>query len=583
MLRSFSLSLVISAGAFAQQYPQGFFRMPVDSTVLLSGNFGEIRHDHFHYGWDIKTGGKEGVRVLAAGDGYVSRLRAGPGGYGKAIYITHPNGYVTVYAHLSAFNDSIGHHVKKMQYEKELYEVDFLLDSAILPVKKGELIGLSGNTGFSEAPHLHFEIRDAKTEEIINPYFFGLNVTDKIKPFFSLLAVYPLDGGLVNGSTEPVYLPVTGKPGAYKLFSKDSIVVSGSIGFGLEVFDSESGSSGLNQVYSLELQVDGKTVYAYEMTRFAFDQTRYVNCHIDYKAQRAEKETIQKAFLLPGNKFPVYKNVKNNGIIDFKTDSMHTVKFLAKDYYGNASEVTFAVKSKGAQINSQKKCREFPSEDAVRQYPLKFDSAYSLDWWATIQIPPYALFENTCFTIAFFSKTFEGIQVVKLKDSIYSLLVEIEDKNVPLFQPLSLAIPCDTSVHDSLKAKLLIIQLDDKGNFTSKGGQYKNGRVSTKLWNFGTFAIAMDTTAPKIREPKLPKGGSIAGLKTLEFKISDELSGIKTYRVEIDGKWILFEYEPKKRSLFCKTSDLPAGKHTLKVEVSDSKGNKTVKWLTYAK
>lgn len=589
----FLLFLLQSVTLFSQNYPTAFFRMPVDTVVRLSGNFCEIRYDHFHYGWDIKTGGKEGLKIVAAGDGYVSRIKAGPNGYGKALYITHPNGYVTVYAHLSAFNTAIGNYVTTEQYKKESYEIELFPPKDSLKVKKGELIALSGNTGFSEAPHLHFEIRDEKTEEIINPYFFGLKIADNVKPFFKTLAIYPQsDGGIINGNNEPYYIDLIKKNGVYQYKLKDSVVVTGNIGFGIEVFDTENNNGGQNQIYSLELQIDGKKIYAYEMTRFAFDQTRYVNAHIDYYAQRVLKKTLQKAFLLPGNKFPIYRDVMNNGIVNFTGDSTHTGKFIAKDYYGNTSEFVFVIKVKKKQKPIMLKSSTYPDESFEE---LKCDGgilisvipndefAYSDSNYYKIKIPANSFYEMYKYAICTY---YDGSKITTHKDKINSTLsysYKIHGKYIPIHNSYSLSLKTD-SLPDSLINKLLIVSIDDKGNFSSKGGQYDSGWITTKVWSFGTFAVAIDTTAPVIKQPKLPKGNIITTQKKLEFKISDNLSGIKTYRVELDGKWLLFEYEPKAQSLFClNNADLPKGKHTLKVTVTDNKGNTAVKWFTYNK
>jgi hypothetical protein len=571
-IKPIALFLFISLQIFGQNYPTNFFRMPVDTLVSLSGNFGEIRYDHFHYGWDIRTGGKEGMKIVAAADGYVSRIKTGTYGYGKVIYVTHANGYVTVYAHLSAFNDSIGFYVKNEQYKLQSYETELFPKVGELKVKKGEFIALSGNTGSSEAPHLHFEIRDEKTEEIINPYFFGLDIPDTVKPFFKTLAVYPLLEGVVNGTTnQPTYIELQKKNGKYVFKNKDSVVVTGNFGLGIEVYDLENKTPGQNQIYSLELELNGKIVYTFELKRFAFDQTRYVNCHIDYKAQRKDKKGIQRTHIIDGNKFPGYSTTENNGMLNLSNDSIHRVRFIAKDFYGNTSVFTFYIQSKRNQAAENRMLQE---EGGLNKYQINYKDSFALNGdYLKLFVP-----KNTFYS----SFTLEVSKFLSIKQT-YSIPFVLRDYYVPLHKYITISLKNTVQVADSLKKKLTIVSVNNNGGFVNEGGEYNDNWVTTKTRSMGLYTIAMDSTAPKIKIPILPKSKNINTLQAIEIKVSDNLTGIKEYSAYIDGEWILMEYEHKKNTFIIINGDLPKGKHTITINAMDGKENKSSISFEYVK
>ncbi|HEY0030307.1 MAG TPA: M23 family metallopeptidase, partial [Bacteroidia bacterium] len=308
---------------FAQNaYPQNDFRSPVDSTLGLAGNFGEIRPNHFHAGFDIRTNNREGMPIYAVADGYVSRIKISAYGYGKALYIAHTNGYTTVYGHLKIFNAGIQNFTEKVQYSKESFEVDTALSSIQLPVKKGDFIGFSGNTGGSQGPHLHFEVRDTKTETPVNPYFFGFKVNDTVKPRITQLAIYPMDEkASINGKHAAKKIAPVYSKGKYTYLKTDTISVNGAIGFGIECYDTETKSTNKNSVFSIELQSGGKRIFYYELEKFTFENARYVNAHVDYASKQLHNTKIQKCFLAKNNQLGIYKNVINNGVLEFNDDS----------------------------------------------------------------------------------------------------------------------------------------------------------------------------------------------------------------------------------------------------------------------
>jgi hypothetical protein len=340
----------------SRQYPQNYFRYPLDLPPSTAGSFGELRPNHFHSGLDFKTNQTTGYPIHAVFDGYVSRLRVQFGGFGNAIYITHPNGYTTVYGHIESFSPAMEKLVREYQYQQQSFEVDFNLEPMQLPVCKDDIIALSGNAGASEGPHLHFEIRDAKTEETINPQLFGLTIPDKVPPTIYAIGIYHLDGNPFSEKTPRQFLQVTGRNGSYHLTRPAVINLNGETGFGITTNDMNSVSRNYNGVYSIELKLDGNPVYTFAVERFAFDQTHAINAYIDYPEFLKAHRWIQKCFILPGSKISLYPQSINRGIINFDDDAIHQVEYVVKDVAGNTSTLSIKVKSSHAEnriINSK--------------------------------------------------------------------------------------------------------------------------------------------------------------------------------------------------------------------------------------
>lgn len=540
-------------------YPTDYFRSPVATPITLAGNFGEIRPNHFHAGFDIRTNNKEGALVFAVAEGYVSRIRISPVGYGNALYITHPNGYVSVYGHLRNFNPAIQAYAKAVQSFLQSFEIDTLLVPGTLPVNKSDIIAFSGNTGGSQAPHLHFEIRDEKTEMPINPYYFGFQVKDHIRPTISSIVIYPLGAtATVNGKQAPKKLIPVKIKDAYLIAKSDSIHVNGEIGFGINCFDKENGSSGPNGVYSIELQESGKRLFYYEMEKFTFDNARYVNAHIDYAEKQRHHQVIQKCFLSKNNLLEIYKDVKKQGTVHFQDDSIHWIKFIVKDFEGNKSELSVKVKS------SSKTRIPAPQQTIPVLNCLEENQVSKPD--ITVFIPANALYDD----LAFVYKKTAGAKTT------FSDVHHLADETIGLQKAIVITMNA-SRVPDHLKTKACIVSMD-KGKFNYEGGALLNGSLVAESKHFGNFAIAVDTVPPKITTTVKPlPGDSIANfsqLKSLRFIVTDNLSGVKKYRATIDGKWVVCAYDAKNDLLTYTFEESPGtGLHYFKLVVSDDRDN----------
>ena len=552
------LSILIQAQDIYKSidYPQNYFRLPLDIVPVISGSFGELRGNHFHSGLDYKTNQREGYPVYAVADGYISRLRVSATGFGNAVYITHPNGYTSVYGHLKKYNDRITQTVKTYQYRIESFEVDFPLLSVEIPVKKGDLIAWSGNSGGSGAPHLHFELRDTQTEETINPQLFGLTIPDRVKPTINGLYLYRLNDEPFSEYTPKQYFQVAGANGVYKLNQSPIINVSGQFGFGIITNDKNSASANSLGIYSIELELNGKTIYNSVWEKFTFENSRAINSHLDFPALLKTGRRIQKSFVDPGNPLKLYKTLVNNGLLTITNNEIHNVQYLIKDVAGNTSRLNFRVKYNADAVIKAKHI------DATTRFPFDQDNRFD-SGAIKVFIPQGALYTDLCFNYNSLPKS----------TGAFSKIHKIHNNLTPLQKFYTLWIRPDSTLTEELKSKAIIV--DSKR--ISQGGIYEDGFVKASARNFGSFYVAVDTVPPQIIPINISNGKNMVAIPKLIFKISDNLSGIRSYRGTINGRWVLMEFDGKSATLWHTFDEqtLP-GVHNLQLFVTDMKNNSNI-------
>jgi hypothetical protein len=536
------------------QYPQDYFRAPLDIPMQLAGNFGELRPNHFHAGFDFKTNQREGLNIYAAADGYISRIKISQFGYGKAIYISHPNGYTTVYGHLQSGVGEIEKFIKKEQYKAKSYEIEVTPNPNELKVKKGDVIAISGNTGGSEGPHLHFEIRDGTTEKTLNPLLFGFNkfITDTKNPTVTNVMVFPVDeNSIVNQSKTPVSLSLDlQKDGTY---IAQKVMASGKIGFGIVANDYDNVSWNPNGVYKVTSYLNGSPFFGYQFDVMSFDEMRCVNALIDYKRYKKMKQRVQKLFMKNPFSWSNITATTANGVINLNKNTSQTVRIEVADFFGNVTKISIPIvysASNAVDVNTP----------VVSKYTIKAkkDNIFSLNG-VTVSFPTNTFYDD--FTMNF-----------DVKNGILTL----HEDTVPAHSNFNITF--EDSISDAKEREKMFIAYFDGKKFnycTTK--QYKN-TFTTYVKTLGQYKLMKDTIAPKVSMSKVIKDKWLSDQKTFQLTISDDLSGIKTFDGYLNGKWILLEYESKLKRLTHKFSDgvVAEGKNELKVIVTDNVGNSTI-------
>ncbi|MFL1012105.1 M23 family metallopeptidase [Flavisericum labens] len=555
------LFLVISIASRAQNnYPQDYFSSPLEIPLILSGTFAELRSNHFHSGLDIKTQQRRGLKVKASANGFVSRIKVSHYGYGKALYITHPNGYTTVYAHLQKFSPDIEAYVKKQQYNKESYEIELFPAVGVLAVAKDSLVAYSGNSGGSGGPHLHFEIRD-KQERPMNPLLFGIDIKDTSFPIVKSLYAYTLDrNSFINKSQSKQRLRLTPlKNGDY---IAENIEAIGNIGFGIETIDRQDYAANSNGVYNIQTFVNGSSTFELDFKRFSFSETKHLNELIDYEHYSTKKERIQKLFK-ENNPLSIIKPRVNDGMLSIQDSTQSVYKIRVSDFKNNESWVT-------VQVKGTKNSTAEPEKPQVTPYYLKSNQTTNLKQG--------------------------GVKVDFYKDTFYKdFYIDFEVKNdtLKLHEDImacqkNFSISFDVSKYSKEDIeKLYIARLVGYSQYPSYTHTKRKGNLLTaSTKKLGTYTLATDSIKPTISSSNFKDGQWMSNYRYLKIKIDDEGSGISNYRAAVNGKWILMEYDYKTKIL---THDFNDGiitdtKNNLKVIVTDNVGNNsTFEALFYRK
>lgn len=611
------LLLVLAAYSYAQQnYPQNYYTFPIKpgQRNYLSGKMGELRSNHFHGGLDIKTEGREGLKVHATADGYIYRIKVSSYGYGKVLYMQHPNGQKSVYAHLQQFDQKIEDYVLKQQYQKEDFFIELFPSPNQFTFKRGEVIALSGNSGSSGGPHLHFEIRNANDEPLKTLRFGFPEIVDQIPAEVRAVALRTKDpNARINGEFGRVELPLVKTKYSYQAI--ENIKAIGWLGIDLYAFDKADGVHNKYGIYDLTVEVNGKLIHQHLVDHFSFFESRSIHTFTDYAHLKRERQTFQRAYIEDGNSLPFFPMKKeNDGKIFIEDGEQYDIVLRLKDVFGNTSKVLFTIVG-DAKVQPQRRKNALSRNFVIDENTLVFHTeklkegetsklfikghdydlrpAYEVAgrdvfiWDMREGLPdsitwPKGIerlgFDQTVPATIPFIYSNNQLDITFSKTALYDTLYlqttttdkgfQIQDREVPLFKRIQVNFRPTVTIDNKAKTRLYSVQ--GRGRFSYEGGYWRGNQISFSTRTFGEYVLKEDTDKPTIDLVRHANNQIV-------FKIKDNTSGIKSFRATLNGKWLLMRFDHRKDMIwsdrFDKTKPL---KGEFRLVVTDNVGNETV-------
>jgi Peptidase family M23 len=547
--------ILFSNNIFAQifppkNYPKGYFSWPVKATKALVANFGELRPNHYHMGLDCRTDQHENLPVLAAAEGYIAKVKIEPSGFGRCIYINHPNGLTTLYAHLNDFYPELEKYVTEQQYKLESWKIYIDIPANLFPVKKEQFIAYSGNTGGSQGPHIHFEIRDTKTEKVLNPLLFGFPITDKIAPAVLRLALYDRTKSTYEQS--PRFISLKKVKGIYQTVPAVISLPTTQTSFAITAYDIYSGSTNQNGIYEADLYDGDNPIIGFQLDSISYDETRYLNAHIDFKLRNSGGPFVQHLSRLPGYPQGVYKEANGNGVIDLSDNETHNIKIDVKDAEGNTSVVRFGVKSSGAAA------KELPAQNMFKPGYLNVFENSNLSFY----LAENELYDSVNFKVTPLPGTHIG-----------AIAYLLHSGNIPVHTFYNVKIKNSAAPNPSrMIMRRWWGSKTDYAKAEPEGDWY-----GSSFKALGNVELYEDSDPPTITPVGFKNGMNAAKLNRLVFVIRDATDELSNFRAELDGKWLRFSNDKGKTFIYKFDEHCGAGEHELKLKVEDCAGNRVEK------
>jgi len=557
------LMLLVNFISFAQHfptknYPKGYFSWPVEAKKALVANFGELRPNHYHMGLDCRTDQVENRRVLASADGYIAKVKIEPVGFGRCIYINHPNGLTTLYAHLNDFNPALEKYITEQQYQLQSWKVFLDVPPGLFSVKKGQFIAYSGNTGGSQGPHVHFEIRDTKTDKVLNPLLFGFPVVDNIPPDILRLAVY--DRNVSTYEQSPRFYSIKKVNGIYVTIPSLLTINTNKVSFAVTAYDRYTGSTNKNGIYQAVLYDNDQPVSGFQLDSIRYDETRYMNAHVDYKLRSGGGSWVQHLSRLPGYPPGVYKDISGDGVIDIADGAVHPIKIEVKDAEGNTSLLKFNLQA--SNIPPVKYVYDPLGINQQKEFLPGFINVFE-NSHISFYLPENALYDSIRFK---YNETIPGQG---------NTIFQLHNGNVPVQSLFPVKIKNSTTANPG---KMVMHRFwNDKNDYArairvSMGNEKDWYQASFRA--FGNFQLVEDIIPPTIIPVGIREGMNAAKLNRIAFVIKDNTKELQNFSAFLDGKWLRFTNDKGSAFIYKFDEHCPPGAHELKISVEDCVGNK---------
>lgn len=543
-------------------YPKGYFRNPLGVPMDLSGNFGELRPNHYHMGLDLKTLKRENLPVYAAAEGYISRVKIEPGGFGRAIYINHPNGFTTLYAHLNDFFPGLENYIKREQYRLESWRIFIDLPPELFPVKKGQYIANSGNTGGSQAPHLHFEIRRTEDDVNLNPLLFGFPLKDNTQPRILRLALFDRSKSVYEQSARTIPLKAVGA-GRYTTTIPVITTYTPKVSLAISAFDTHTASTNMNGVYQGTLSMDGEEKIGFAMDQISYNDTRYMNAHIDYRLKSSGGPYLQHLSELPGYIKSIYSTQNGNGVLDLSDGQTHELVIKIIDAYGNNSTVTTKIR----YVEPAAANPVVPPGKLF--YPLMLDGFESDD--CEFFIGERCLYDSV--HIRYSTTGSASPMAVSAVHAIGASYIPLQDSFLIRIRP--------TRELSAEEQERTVMQWYAGAKKSVVKTEWQGGWASAKFRDFGYYQLLIDNEPPVITPVGFANGSDLSKATRIVFTVKDNLEKFKNVRAELDGKWLRFTNDKGRTFIYRFDENCLAGNHELRITAEDEAGNISEKVYTF--